>query len=218
MRRVPCAGPHGPTDASVRWPRERQRSAGPSASRVSAHLHVLARPLTRPAAPLPGRPLPRPPRGRCRGRRRGTRSGSACAGRALGCLLRYAAARARTGAALLDEILHVVADRARATRRSSRDRRAPAVPPPSRRRVHCRAPGAVRPHPRPDDAGRRMAALGRVRLLDSVRGHLPGSTGSADVLGDPVAAWTELAVGPDGAARLRPVGSLSRPPPTTRAG
>ncbi|MCX4550395.1 hypothetical protein [Streptomyces sp. NBC_01500] len=183
---------------------------------VLAHLHALAEPLTRPAGDTPG------------GRKRsGDPRFPSPAVRALGSLLDYAVSRAPTDGDMSADVLHLLAgvlaaglvDEDAATEIGER------LPV-----LHRRATAFATAHPElyaldphlPTPAGawlRRggsdrllLAALDRGQLLAAVREGRRGVAtrvafallvdGDVDVLGDPVAAWRELATGPDAATAV----------------
>ncbi|MFC8863261.1 hypothetical protein BCL80_11547 [Streptomyces avidinii] len=199
------------------------------------HLHALATPLTIPAVPPPApgpgpdsivladaagpddeSAVPEPT---------GDLPGSDPAVRALGCLLEYAAAQVRTGAAVPNDVLDLVVRALTARGGEEALTTAIGVALPF---LHRHAAEFTDAHPslyvltpgRPTPAAAwlrwggydplLLTALGPSPLLDAVRANLPGAdrhlahallirTGDADdVLGDPRAAWTELAAAPDG--------------------
>lgn len=198
------------------------------------HLHALAAPLTHPTAPPPA-PDPDstalvddagPGDESAAPAPAGDLPGSDPAVRALGCLLEYAAAQVRTGAAVPGDVLDLVARALAARGGEEALTTAIGVALPFLHRhaaefttahsgLYVLTPG----RPTPAAAWLRwggydpllLTALGPSPLLDAVRANLPGAdrhlahalltrTGDADdVLGDPRAAWTELAAGPDGA-------------------
>ncbi|MEO3978967.1 hypothetical protein [Streptomyces sp. CAU 1734] len=188
------------------------------------HLHALAEPLTRPAGPPPAPgpddavPLDDGPAGAL--------LGSDPAVRAMGCLLEYAAARARADTGFPDDVLGLVAGALAARAGDEAVATAVGVRLPLLHRhaaeftaahpeLYDLAPGRVTPAAAWLRWGGHdpllLAALGRARLLDAVRGHLPGAdrhlartllTDTGDVLGEAPATWTELATGPEGAAAV----------------
>ncbi|MFK0142468.1 hypothetical protein [Streptomyces murinus] len=197
------------------------------------HLHTLAEPLTRPAGPPPApsarTAAPALDEGPAAGGEHdpaGGLLGSDPAVRALGCLLEYAAAQARAGAAVPDDVLGLVAGALAARGGDEAVVTAVGVRLPLLHRhaaqftaahpeLYDLAPGRVTPAAAWLRWGGYdpllLAALGRTRLLDAVRGHLPGAdrhlartllTGTGDVLGEAPAAWRELATGPEGAAAV----------------
>ncbi|MFJ4700463.1 hypothetical protein ACIP5N_22210 [Streptomyces sp. NPDC088768] len=195
------------------------------------HLHTLTKPLTRPAvpppAPGPDTAAPVLDEGPAAGGEHdaaGGLLGSDPAVRALGCLLEYAAAQAREGGAVPDDVLDLVAGVLAARAGDEAVVTAIGVRLPL---LHRHAAEFTAAHPELYDLapGRAtpaaawlrwggydpllLTALGRGRLLHAVRANLPGAdrhlahallTGTDDLLGDPVTAWVELAAGPDGAA------------------
>ncbi|MFJ3182343.1 hypothetical protein ACIPJN_28680 [Streptomyces sp. NPDC086796] len=193
------------------------------------HLHALAEPL---AEPLTGPDSAVPAAGGGPDHAGGEHGpaggllGSDPAVRALGCLLEYAAAQVRAGAAVPDDVLDLVAGALAARPGDQAVATAVGVRLPL---LHHHAGEFTAAHPglyaltpgRPSPAAAwlcwagydplLLAALGPRRLLHAVRANLPGAdrhlahallTGAGDVLGDPAAAWSELAAGPDGAAAV----------------
>ncbi|SCD32051.1 hypothetical protein GA0115243_100885 [Streptomyces sp. ScaeMP-e83] len=156
----------------------------------------------------------------------GNLPGSDPAVRALGCLLEYAAAQVRTGAPIPGDVLDLVARALAARGGEEALTTAIGVALPF---LHRHATEFTAAHPglyaltpgRPTPAAAWMywggydplllTALGPRPVLDAVRANLPGAdrhlahtlltrTGDTDdFLGDPQAAWTELAAPPDGA-------------------
>ncbi|MDP5315569.1 hypothetical protein [Streptomyces poriferorum] len=149
--------------------------------------------------------------------------GSDPAVRALGCLLEYAAAQVRTGAPAPGDVLDLVA--AALTARGGEEALTTAIGV-ALPFLHRHAAEFTAAHPdlyaltpgQPTPAAAwlywggydplLLTALGARPLLDAVRANLPGAdrhlahtllTHTGDVLGDPSAAWAELAAGPDGA-------------------
>lgn len=150
--------------------------------------------------------------------------GSDPAVRALGCLLEYAAARARAGAAMPGDVLDLTAGALTARTGDDAVATAIGVHLPA---LHRHAPAFTAAHPelyalnpgRPSPAAAwlrwggpdpaLLAALDRGRLLAALREQLPGAdghiahallTGHHDLLGGPATVWAELAAGPNGAA------------------
>ena len=186
---------------------------------VLDHLRDLAEPLTRPAGPAAG--------GAAAGGEQDPDAdllGSHPAVRALGCLLEYAASRAGADDGMPGDVLQLVADVLAARAGDEAVATAIGVQLPV---LHRRASAFAAAHPelyaldphRPSPAAAwlrwggldplLLAALDRGRLLAAVRENLPGATshvtyallaGHHDLLGDPAAAWRELAAGPGGAA------------------
>ncbi|MGW0564447.1 hypothetical protein ACWDZ4_28550 [Streptomyces sp. NPDC003016] len=197
------------------------------------HLHALAAPLTHPTAQPPALA--------------GDLPGSDPAVRALGCLLEYTAAQVRIGAPVPGDVLDLVARALAARGGEEALTTAIGVALPF---LHRHAAEFTTAHPglyvltpgRPTPAAAwlrwggydspLLTALGPSPLLDAVRANLPGAdrhlahallirTGDADdVLGDPRAAWTALAAGPDGApAASRLLAALAaRTPHRTQSG
>ncbi len=156
----------------------------------------------------------------------GNLPGSDPAVRALGCLLEYAAAQVRTGAPIPGDVLDLVARALAARGGEEALTTAIGVALPF---LHRHATEFTAAHPglyaltpgRPTPAAAwlywggydplLLTALGPRPVLDAVRANLPGAdrhlahtlltrTGDTDdFLGDPQAAWTELAAPPDGA-------------------
>ncbi|WP_329020286.1 hypothetical protein [Streptomyces sp. NBC_01601] len=189
---------------------------------VLDHLRGLVAPLTRPvegsdvaadAGADAGGEDERPP----------ALLGSDPAVRALGCLLEYAAARARAGGAMPGDVLDLAAGALTARTGDDAVATAIGVHLPA---LHRHAPAFMAAHPelyvlvpgRPSPAAAwlrwggpdpvLLAALDRGRLLAALRAQLPGAdghvahallTGHHDLLGEPATAWAELAAGPDGA-------------------
>ncbi|UGQ11073.1 hypothetical protein LO772_30400 [Yinghuangia sp. ASG 101] len=180
---------------------------------VLVHLHGLAEPLTRPASDTPG------------GKKRSIDPRfPSPAVRALGSLLEYAVSRAPTDGDMCPDVLHLLADVLAADlvdedAATEIGERLPVL--------HRRATAFATAHPelyaldphRPTPAGAwlrlggsdrlLLAALDRGQLLAAVREGQRGVAtsvafallvdGDVDVLGDPVAAWRELATGPNAA-------------------
>ncbi|MFI7236966.1 hypothetical protein [Streptomyces cyaneofuscatus] len=156
----------------------------------------------------------------------GNLPGSDPAARALSCLLEYAAAQVRTGAPIPGDVLDLVARALAARGGEEALTTAIGVALPF---LHRHATEFTAAHPglyaltpgRPTPAAAwlywggydplLLTALGPRPVLDAVRANLPGAdrhlahtlltrTGDTDnFLGDPQAAWTELATPPDGA-------------------
>ncbi|MEW2493761.1 hypothetical protein AB0942_09460 [Streptomyces nodosus] len=188
---------------------------------VLSHLHALAEPLTRPISP----PVPAD---RPNALTPAAHAGDGAAGeeepavRALGCLLEYAASRATTDGEMPRDVLQLVADvlAARPGDEAVADVVGAQLPV-----LHYRATAFATAHPelyaldphRPTPAavwlenGHRdpllLAALDRGQLLAALRDNPVRVSllvvdallaGHHDLLGDPAAAWREVAAGPGG--------------------
>ncbi|MEU6184022.1 hypothetical protein [Streptomyces coeruleorubidus] len=198
------------------WRTRTALAAGQEAAAL-AHLYALAAPLTRPAGDVAaGTPDPAGD-GTAR-----TLVGSDPEVRALGCLLEYAAHRARTTGEMPRAVLDAVAGALAAHAGQEAVATAVGVHLPH---LHRHAPefaaahrgalyGLVPGRPSPAASWLRwggpdrqlLAALDRAELLDALRAQVPGTAGhlahalldDPTALGDPAALWATLAAGTGG--------------------
>ncbi|MEK2495152.1 hypothetical protein WN990_36985 [Kitasatospora purpeofusca] len=188
--------------------------SGPSA--VLEYLHTLAEPLTRPAGPVGGG-------ADGEAGLAGDLLDAHPAVHALDCLLEYAASQALADGEMPDEVLGLIADALAAHPGDGAVADAIGAYLPV---LHRRATAFTAAHPelyvldphRPSSTAGwlrgpgldplLLAALDRSQLLAVMRANLSGATlrvacalmdGHHDLLGDPAAAWSELATGPGGA-------------------